>query len=225
MKRLIVLVTSSLLTNACYSSYAPNETIKLVTQATPTPATPVAAKPISVDYLAFSIESKKYEETSRKARRIKDAYARIIKFPENQELIHFSTAFFNGLSISEDLDRESILLPEDTQYDLPNANRLKFSYKAERDLNDVIGTFSKFINSPHQKIKQHAAEAVNYLQSQKEFFVAIREIDYRQLTEIPPEILLANAKLLEQQDRTFDLFHNFYSELSDPQSELRISFK
>ncbi|HSX26523.1 MAG TPA: hypothetical protein VLE89_05900 [Chlamydiales bacterium] len=172
-------------------------------------------------HLMAKIQSQDYEMEKEASREIRDSFARIIKFPENEELSRFTTLFFKELDLSESLNKESLSLPADPRYALPNTNALKFFYRAERELNRAIDTMRPFTSSTNKQVQNCAREAELLFQSQRDFFASIRDIDYRELStsdipdKIPSEVLRAHAKLLEQQDRTFREFNTFFSYLAD----------
>lgn len=175
----------------------------------------------NVRHLMAKIQIQDYEEEKEASREIRDSFARIIKFPENEELSRFTTLFFKELDLSESLNKESLSLPADSRWALPNTNALKFFYRVERDLNRAIDTMHAFSSSTNKQVQNCAREAELLFQCQRDFFASIRDLDYRELSpsDIPdklsPEVLRAHAKLLEQQDRTFKEFNTFFSYLAD----------
>lgn len=175
---------------------------------------------VAASTLVKKIQSHEYKKWERDIQKIRNAYARVIKVLEDKEAVQFTVAFFKTLSLSEDLDRQIFELSNGHQ-DLPNMDTLKFFYTAEKELNHMIAILSRFANSSNLEVKYCAVEAERYFHYQRDFFIAIRDVDYRHLKTydipfgIPPEVLKANAKLLEQREQMSKELISFYEKLAD----------
>ena len=171
-------------------------------------------------HLLKTLRKHDYVRWENEIRKIRNAYTTIIKILDEKETVQFTVAFFRVLSLSEDLDRQVFTFYE-WRDDLPNIDVLKFLYRAEKELDKMVALLSPFTKSSNHEIKHCAAEAERYFQYQRDLFITVRDVDYRNLkacevpSEIPPEVLRANAKLLEQRDQMSACLISFYENFAE----------
>lgn len=176
----------------------------------------ILSNPEKASELLKRIQSYEYSKWVNNIQKIRNAHTNVMKLLDDKESIRFSVAFFKILSISEDFEQRVFDLSQGSD-DLPNIDVLKFLYKSEKELNEMISTLSPFTNSANDQIKCCALEAERYFQCQRDFFVAVRNVDYRRLesndvpSAIPPEVLRANARMLEQRDQMSETVIAFYN--------------
>ncbi len=167
---------------------------------------------VVTDYVQ-SYDNDRWEKTIQ---RIRNTYTNVVAIVSDKETIDFTVAFFNALSASEEIDQQSRNLYETNHNHLPNTDSLVFFYRAEKKFDELLTLLNQYANSSNKKIKECAMEAEDYIRCQKNFFIAIREIDYRTLElsrlsqVMPPEVLRAHAKLLEQRESMSNLLISFY---------------
>lgn len=148
--------------------------------------------------------------------KVRNSYTAVLPVLDDERIVLFSVAMFKTLSMNEELDLAADWLPH-LKDSLPNTKALKFFYEAEKQLNMMIALIREFIDSSQEEVKQSAMEAVKYFQFKKDCFSAIRDVDYRRLNkrdvpmDIPPEVLRANAKMLEQRDEMVLLLTRLYN--------------
>lgn len=162
------------------------------------------------------IQAYEYSKWENCVQKIRNAYTNVIKVIDDKESIQFSVAFFKVLSISEDFEKRVFYLSQGSN-DLPNIDVLKFLYKSEKELDEILNSLRPFTSSSNEKISRCAQQAEGYFQFQRDLFIAIREVDYRKLHSnnipdaIPPEVLRANARMLEQRDQMSKTLIEFYN--------------
>jgi hypothetical protein len=170
--------------------------------------------------LVQKLQIQDYANWKVSIQKIRDTYAGVIKVLEDKEAVHFSIAFFKVLSIAEDLDQQIWNL-SNSPNEFPNTGTLKFLYKAEKVLDEVISIVSQFKKSYNHEIQYCAIQTENYFEFQKALFLSIRDIDYRNFKttdmpdRIPPEVIKSYAKFLEQREQMTDAVISLYSNLAD----------
>ena len=185
--------------------------------------------PAPCSLVAYYVQSYDAEMWEKIILKIRNTYANVAKIIDDKESIDFSVAFLNGLSISEDLDQKSRGLYVIEEGYLPNTESLKFFYRAEKEVDNLLSSLNRFSTSRNNEIKQCASEVTAYLHAQKDFFIAIREIDYQSLElsqlsqAIPPEVLRAHAKLLEQRESMAQYLISFYESFAPTSSEKKFA--
>jgi hypothetical protein len=176
----------------------------------------ISSTPEKASELLKRLQAYEYSKWVNSVQKIRNAYTNVMKLLEDKESIQFSVAFFKVLSISEDFEQRVFDLSQGSD-ELPNIEVLKFLYKSEKELNEMISVLTSFANSANDRIKYCALEAERYFQCQRDFFIALRNVDYRKLESnddpfaIPPEVLRANARMLEQRDQMSETVIAFYN--------------
>ena len=171
-------------------------------------------------HLIQIIQHSHHENWKATIQKIQNTYTRVIKNLDDKEVNQFTIVFFGALSKSEDLDLQSLDLLN-ANSTLPNTDSLMFLYRSEKELDTIIELVNHCTDSTNKEIKYCASAAKSYFECQKNLFIAVREVDYRNLQKcdiperIPPEILRANAKLLEQRDHMSRLVIEFYENFAD----------
>lgn len=178
------------------------------------------ASSVSANNLIKTIHLYENEIWHGQIQKIKDTYARANKVIEDKEIIDFSIAFFKVLSMNEDLDQEIFCLSR-KQNELPNIDSLKYLYSAEKQLDRMITIILPFTKCSNNQICFCAIESEKYFEYLNDVLIILRDVDYRNLKNsempegIPPEVLKAKAKLIEQRDRMAMSIISLYSNIAD----------
>ena len=160
------------------------------TYNTVTPGLPFAATDCKNDFsnseqaahLIQIVQSHDYESWKTDIQRIRNTYARAIKVLEDKEAVQFTLAFFKTLSISEALDTETFYL-SNRQDPLPNIDALKYFFKAEKLIDEMIELVAPFKNSSVSEVQYCAEESAKYFEYQKDLLSSVRNVDYRNLKQ------------------------------------------
>ncbi len=212
--KLLILLTSIVATSCTYNTVTPNVLVAEKEYKNDFSNSEQAAHLIQI------VQSHDYESWKGDIQRIRNTYARAIKVLEDKEEIQFTLSFFKTLAISETLDEATFYLTNSPD-PLPNIDALKYFFKAEKLLDEMIEQMASFKNSPVIGVQYCAKESAKYFEYQKDFLSSVRNVDYRNLKKrdvplgIPPEVLRANAKLLDQRERMTDGLIAFYANIAE----------
>ncbi len=204
-----------LIATSCTYNFTPAPVVNLELQA------PNDFDPESAASLLKKMQESENGKWMLDLQKVRNSYAAVLPVVEDEQVVKFSVALFKSLALNEELDLDASWLPHSKER-LPNTTALKFFYEAEKRLDSMISLIREFVDCPQEDVKICAAKTVKYFQFRKDFFAAIRDVDYRRLRkrdvpmEIPPEVLRAGAKMLEQRDEMVFLLTGLY--MSFPRS-------